>query len=108
MDAEAPLPRVQFPVAQHLTYLNHAGVAAIPRAAAEAMATDADDAMRRGSMSGDDRAAQMELTRKSAARLLGVPANDVAVVKNTTEGLAFVANGLDWHDGDRVLVPDRE
>jgi cysteine desulfurase / selenocysteine lyase len=46
--------------------------------------------------------------RETAGRLLGVAARDLAFVKNTTEGLSFVANGLDWHDGDRVLVADRE
>ena len=43
-----------------------------------------------------------------AALLMGVPAADVAFVKNTTEGLGFVANGLDWDEGDRVVVPDGE
>jgi selenocysteine lyase/cysteine desulfurase len=37
-----------------------------------------------------------------------VDPTDLAFVKNTTEGLSFVANGLDWRSGDRVLVADRE
>ena len=37
-----------------------------------------------------------------------MPTDDVAFVKNTTEGLGFVANGLTWAEGDRVLVPDLE
>ncbi len=104
----APLPRRQFPVADHLCYLNHAGIAPLPRGAVEAMVLDAEDSMRRGSLSEDDRQDQMERVRIAAARLMGVEASDVAFVKNTTEGLAFVANGLDWKPGDRVVVPDLE
>jgi selenocysteine lyase/cysteine desulfurase len=39
---------------------------------------------------------------------MGVPVGDVAFVKNTTEGLGFVANGLAWEEGDRVVVPGEE
>ena len=46
--------------------------------------------------------------RAAAAGLMGVPVTDVAFVKNTTEGLGFVASGLDWAPGDRVLVPEDE
>ncbi len=61
-----------------------------------------------GRVGWEDRAARSEAIRAGAARLLGVPAADVAFVKNTTEGLSFVANGLEWQPGDRVLVPARE
>jgi selenocysteine lyase/cysteine desulfurase len=39
---------------------------------------------------------------------MGVPARDLAYIKNTSEGLGFVAAGLDWRDGDRVVIPDFE
>jgi len=53
-------------------------------------------------------AERAEEVRRAAAALMGVPAGDVAFVKNTTEGLGFVANGLQWRAGDRVVVPDLE
>ena len=34
--------------------------------------------------------------------------DEVAFVKNTSEGLAIVANGLDWKLGDNVVIPDIE
>lgn len=103
-----PLPREQFPVTQGYRYLNHAGVAPLPQVAVDAIAACADDVARAGSVGEDDRAEQAEQTRAVAAGLLGVAATDVAFVKNTTEGLGFVANGLSWDPGDRVVVPDRE
>jgi selenocysteine lyase/cysteine desulfurase len=62
----------------------------------------------RGSLATDDHLGRVEQVRGDAADLLGVPADDVAFVRNTTHGLGLVASGLDWQPGDRVLVPDLE
>jgi selenocysteine lyase/cysteine desulfurase len=40
--------------------------------------------------------------------LIGAERGEIAFVKNTTEGLAIAANGLDWRPGDNVIVPDIE
>ena len=103
-----PLPREQFPVADTYRYFDHAGIAPLSRAAADAAHAFFDDFMRRGVVGFTGWEDHMEEVRTSAASLMGVPADDVAFVKNTTEGLAFVANGLAWQPGDRVVVPDRE
>ena len=42
------------------------------------------------------------------ARLIGARRSEIAFVKNTTEGLVAVANGLEWKDGDNVILPDIE
>lgn len=52
--------------------------------------------------------AKVERVRSLAARLMGMPPCDVAFVRNTTSGLGFVANGLNWAPGDRVIIPDLE
>ncbi|HWH33797.1 MAG TPA: aminotransferase class V-fold PLP-dependent enzyme [Acidimicrobiales bacterium] len=103
-----PLPRDQFPVTERWNYLNHAGVCPLPAAAVDALAAYGRQAASGGSLSGDDRQARAEEVRAGAAGLMGVPVADVALVKNTTEGLGFVANGLTWQPGDRVVVPDLE
>ena len=90
------------------TYLNHAGVAPLPASAVEAIGGYARGAALHGSLSGEDRTGRASEVRASAACLMGVPAGDVAFVKNTTEGLGFVANGLSWQAGDRVVIPDFE
>ncbi len=102
------LPRQQFPVTQRWIYLNHAGVAPLPVTALQAIDAYATAAAAGGSLTGEARNARAEEVRASAARLMGVPASDVAFVKNTTEGLGFVANGLAWEPGDRVVIPDLE
>jgi selenocysteine lyase/cysteine desulfurase len=59
-------------------------------------------------VAGDEWERRIEDVRRDGAALMGVPVEDVAFVKNTTEGLGFVASGLDWSTGDRVVVPDCE
>jgi cysteine desulfurase/selenocysteine lyase len=46
--------------------------------------------------------------RASAARLIGAAPDEIAIVKNTTEGLSIVANGLDWRPGDVLAAVEGE
>lgn len=41
--------------------------------------------------------------RRLAARMLGADAADLALVKNTSDGLCQIAAGLDWQPGDAVV-----
>lgn len=108
MAADPAIPPDEFVLDPGYTYLNHAGIAPLPRRAVDAIAAAARASARGGSVGEDERFAATDVTRGLAADLLGVPSQDVAFVKNTTEGLGFVANGLEWHPGDRVVVPDAE
>src|SRR5262245_62434489 len=46
-----------------------------------------------------------EQIKARVARLIGARRSEIAFVKNTTEGLVTVANGLDWREGDNVVLP---
>jgi len=46
--------------------------------------------------------------RVKLAQFIGADADEVAIVTNTTEGMSFVANGLDLKDGDEVLASNLE
>jgi len=93
----------QFPVREHLVYLNHAAVAPLCRPAADAMKSLADDCLQFGSLHYDQWMAAYEGVRAAAARLIGADRSEIAIVKNTSEGIATVAMGLDWKPGDRVV-----
>ena len=103
-----PLSRDQFPVTERYRYFDHAGVSAIPRVAADAARWFVDRILTQGKVGYDELERRQDATRVAAAELMGVPATDVAFIKNTTEGVGFVASGLDWSPGDRVVVPDLE
>lgn len=94
----------QFPVRQRLTYLNHAAVAPLCKPAADAMKHLADDCLNYGSLHYGEWMAVYDGLRKSAARLIGAEPGEIALVKNTSEGILTVALGLDWRPTDRVVA----
>src|SRR5947209_5138836 len=96
--------RDQFPVTQSLIYLNHAAVAPLCKPAADAMKHLADDALLFGSLNYDQWLAAYEGVRQAAARLIGSSPREIAIVKNTSEGVATIAAGIDWRPGDRIVA----
>jgi selenocysteine lyase/cysteine desulfurase len=95
--------RDQFPVTESLVYLNHAAVAPLCKPAAEAMKGLADDAWRFGSLHYSEWLEAYAGVRKAAARLINSSPQEIAIVKNTSEGIATVALGIDWKPGDRIV-----
>jgi cysteine desulfurase / selenocysteine lyase len=96
--------RDEFPVTQNLIYLNHAAVAPLPKRTALAMQGLAEDALRFGSLHYNNWLDTYEGVRVAAARLIGASRGEIALIKNTSEGIAAVAMGLDWHPGDRIVA----
>ena len=96
--------RDEFPVRQRFIYLNHAGVAPLCRRAAQAMTNLADDALYFGSFHYREWLDAYAGVRRAAARLINSEPTEIAIVKNTSEGIATVAMGLDWHAGDKVVA----
>lgn len=103
------MTQAEFPHEPGLIYLNHAGVAPLPRRAAEAVRAFAAEAATRGARNYPRWLAVEASLRQRLARLLGTPSSDdIALVKNTSEGLSMVAYGLDWQPGDAVIINNHE
>lgn len=100
--------RDQFPVTREVVYLNHAGVAPLSKGAAEAMKGLAEDAWRFGSCHYGEWLETYEGLRVAAARLIGAHRDEIAQVKNTSEGIATVAMGVDWRTEDKVVAFEEE
>jgi selenocysteine lyase/cysteine desulfurase len=96
--------RDEFPVTKNLIYMNHAAVAPLCRSAAEAMKWLSDDSCQNGSLHYDVWMDCYQGLRVSTARLINASPEEIAIVKNTSEGIATVALGLDWKPGDRVVA----
>src|SRR5579862_1763241 len=92
----------QFPVRQRLIYLNHAAVSPLCRRAADAMRWFAADAMEFGSLHYDQWLETYEGLRVTAARLIGADKSEIALMKNTSEGISTIAIGVDWRPGDKI------
>jgi len=93
----------EFPVREQLVYMNHAAVAPVPKRTADAMKHLADDCLHYGSLHYDQWLAVYEGLRVAAAKLMGADRSEIALVKNTSEGIATIAMGLDWKPGDRMV-----
>ena len=93
----------QFPVRERLTYLNHAAVSPLSKPAADAMKQLAEDCLCYGSLHYDQWLAAYHGLRVAAARLIDAEPSEIALVKNTSEGISTVALGIDWKPGDRIV-----
>jgi selenocysteine lyase/cysteine desulfurase len=93
----------EFPILDHWDFYNHAGVSPLPRRAAMAMVKYAGEAAER-SYVDTHWYRRVEEVRLAAARFIGADKDEMAFVKNTSEGLGMVAGGLAWNQGDRIVT----
>ena len=84
-------------------YLNHASISPLPRRTAQAMRTLTEDVERSGLKNYGRWMETAAGLRSAAAWLMGCGSDEIAITKNTSEGLSFVANGLNWRPGDVVV-----
>ncbi len=100
--------RKEFPVADEIIFFDHARVAPLPERVRKMVTAFVDDATRFGTAHYESWILELERTRKKFAQLINADLDEVAFVKNTSEGISIVANGFDWQPGDNVVIPDIE
>ena len=99
----------EFPQVAGLRYLNHAAVAPWPQRAVVAVSRFAEQNARHGARDYPAWLQVENTLRERLTRLFNAPSSaDIALVKNTSEALSFVAFGLDWKAGDQVIISDEE
>ena len=99
----------QFPVLAEGLYLNHAAIAPWPRRTAEAVQAFAAENLEDGPARYAEWIRRTGKLRNRLARLTGADgAADIALLKNTTEGISAVAWGLDWRAGNNLVLPQDE
>lgn len=105
---KALIRREQFPVTDNLVYLNHAAVGPLSSDAFHAMEDHAREQRDYGGYYWRDWYQEYVRFRLAASKLLGCSPDEISILKNTTEGISFVAEGLEWKDGDNVIVGETE
>lgn len=99
----------EFPQPADLYYLNHAAVAPWPARTARAVERFARENITSGARDYSQWLETERRLRERLARLLNAPSRaDIALVKNTSEALSFVAFGLDWREGDQIIISSEE
>jgi selenocysteine lyase/cysteine desulfurase len=96
-----------FPVLGKMEFFNHAGVTIIPRAASDALRKYAEE-VETTTYVGAGWYADIERLRLTTASLMNATKEEVAFVKNTSEGISIVAKGIDWQWGDRIVTTNVE
>jgi selenocysteine lyase/cysteine desulfurase len=101
--------QTEFNLREDLIYLNHAAVAPWPRRVGDAVQAFAVENVTTGALyypRWNDTEKQL---KERLAQLINAPgAEDIALLKNTSEALSVVAYGLDWQRGDNVVTSDEE
>jgi cysteine desulfurase/selenocysteine lyase len=103
-----PELRALFPITNRSIYLNHAAVSPPPITTIQAVEAQLRDVHENGSINFRDWLAVKEQARQLLANLLGARPEQVAFVRNTSDALSTVANGLDWRRGDNIVTFSRE
>lgn len=96
--------RSLFPVTQHAIYLNHAAVSPPPITTVQAVERQLADVRNNGSINFRDWLATKERARDLAARMLNARPEQLAFMRNTSDGLSTIANGLSWRSGDNLVT----
>ncbi|MBI1425147.1 MAG: aminotransferase class V-fold PLP-dependent enzyme [Gammaproteobacteria bacterium] len=99
----------EFPASTDLIYLNHAAVAPWPKRTADAVCSFARENYTQGAKAYPRWLEIEQQTRVQLAQLINAPGpDDIALLKNTSEGLSQIAYGLDWQAGDNIVISDEE
>ncbi|MEK7829728.1 MAG: aminotransferase class V-fold PLP-dependent enzyme, partial [Acidobacteriota bacterium] len=103
-----PEIRKLFPVTQNYVYLNHAAVCPISLPVIERMMEYTSDLLNHGLVHYEKWGNRTKKVRQLAAQLINAEADEIAFAPNTSSGLSFVANGIDWQAGDNIITADCE
>ena len=97
-----------FPAAQKYTYLNSAAIAPLPTVAVKAVTSQLEDASNNGSINMENWCATKNRARELAAEMLGVRSEEIAFMRNTSDGFSGAAAGMNWRKGDNIVTFSRE
>lgn len=103
--------RAQFPVLEHIAYLNAGSAGPLPRAAVDAMRARLERDLvegRSGTAYIEELLALRESIRAEIAAVLGTDAELLALTDSTTRSCQIVAAGLDLHPEDEIVTTDQE
>jgi len=96
--------RAQMPVVERWVFFDHAAMCPLPKPVAETLRAWLDEAVAEGNTVWPDWVRRVESMRATAAQMIGADADEIALVRNTTCGIALVAEGFPWQPGDNVVT----
>ena len=109
--SEVQQQRQEFPGLINKVYFNFGGQGTLPRSGLEAIIDAHNFLQQQGPFSlkvNDWITQKVELLRQDIAQELGVEASTITLTENVTAGCNIALWGIDWQEGDRILITDCE
>ncbi|MHB1132331.1 MAG: aminotransferase class V-fold PLP-dependent enzyme [Chloroflexota bacterium] len=100
--------REQLPVLRDVVYLNSGTVGLTARPVLERLWQEVSLFESEGAVRYKEMQARLDAARARVAAFLGADADELAFTRNATDGVNLVAQGLDWREGDEVVISDEE
>jgi len=97
--------RDEFPVTTDWSYMNHAAYGPFPQRTVAAITGYAEGFAQAPTFFTPERERVPAEAAEMVARLAGTTADMVAWVPSLADGMNLMAHGVDWKDGDNVLIP---
>jgi len=98
-----------FQLDENIVHLNHAAVAPWPVVTRDAVIAFANENTSIGSQNyGLWMKTEQQLKLKLALLINANSTDEIAILKNTSEGLSLIAQGLSFNAGDNIVVPAEE
>ena len=98
-----------FQLDDNIVHLNHAAVAPWPVVTRDAVISFAKENVSIGSQRYDHWLKTEQQLKQRLARLINASSSDeIALLKNTSEGLSLIAQGLRFNAGDNIVIPAEE
>jgi len=98
-----------FQLDENIVHLNHAAVAPWPLVTRDAVIAFANENASIGSQNYDLWMNTEQQLKQRLATLINAESTDeIAILKNTSEGLSLIAQGLAFNAGDNIVIPAEE
>ncbi len=97
-----------FPITKDYVYLNCAANAPLPWTTVKEVNSALQDVMYNGSTNFMHWLGTKKRARELVAELLNVQPEHIAFMRNTSDGLSSLANGITWQSGDNIVTFERE
>ncbi len=101
------LLREEFPITRNFNFLNHALVSPLSKRAGDAARKYLEHSENNAYLKGGF-FRKVDQVRGQIADLINAKPDEIALTKNTSEGISFVANGLSWQNGDNIVTSNVE
>ncbi|MBV1883083.1 MAG: aminotransferase class V-fold PLP-dependent enzyme [Pseudomonadales bacterium] len=99
----------EFPQERNNIYLNHAAVSPWPQRTQKALQDFIAENVALGASRYPNWLRTESTLRAQLAEMINAPSpKDIALLKNTSEGLSVIAYGLDWQAGDNIVITNHE